>query len=1015
MIFPRKTRRRGAGDRPVRVRLFQFGGAVGVALALLVVNQPTCSGAGLRDLRHKVLTTWTTGQGLPQDFVTAIAQTPDGFLWVGTNGGLARFDGLKFRTFLHAPAALRHRISYLGVDASGTLWIGTSTGLFKYEDHTFSAVALGKKNAAIEQILCLGGERLAWVRTKSELYRTGVNGDELVKIPMPLEKVRSLAVDDERQLWLADGEAVTQVRDGRVVQVSPLPNVNLVYFGPDKRLYAGDGHHLFVYKNGRFQRTEKEGPEELVNVMVDRSGAIWMSSGGLEGISRFANGKLEILGTRDGLVSNDAREIFEDRSGDIWVGTISGLQQLHDGTFVSYTERDGLPSNHVQYDAIFEDKAKSIWVGTLESGVAHQVADRWQSYGAAQGVRRGQVRGLAEDVVQPVIAMADYGLYQYRNGKYRKIEGVPDGYVSSPVRTTDGALWFSVLHKGVYRLRDGVLNSFGKAEGLGDTQVWALAEDGRGALWAGASSGAYKWDGSRWKLEFATAIAVDGIAFSHDGGIYLGTSNGLVYHNGAKSWILTQEDGLPGDAVFSLVEDARGDLWLATARGVCRISRAQVDAMLAGAKQVVPEVFTEADGLRSRATLPLGQVTSLRAQDGRLWFATAAGPAVAEPGTKVSQLPQAMLDDIAVDEQHFGAGPLIVKPGRHRLTFTYTAPVFVAPEQVRFRYRLLGWDNDWVNSGDVREASYVGIPPGQYHFEVQALSRNGEAGPVADAVAVRLQPFFWQTRWFLFLTIVLLAVVVIEVTRRRTLRRAESLNLRFQERSAERERLASHIHDTFIQDLTGTALQLELLGLQLEEDPEVARRSLSQLAARMREMIGRSRDIVSNLHSMAGKEYSLLELLSHVETEFRLGEAPVFVLQSEGEPRELHPFLRDEVYSICREAVANAFRHADASVIEVTVVYQANKLVVEIRDDGVGMSNEVRSKGRAGHFGLPGMQAHARRIDAVLAVESNVGVGTKIILETALRPPDTRWWSLRFRRSSQRERSFDQHAVGEMR
>jgi signal transduction histidine kinase len=501
---------------------------------------------------------------------------------------------------------------------------------------------------------------------------------------------------------------------------------------------------------------------------------------------------------------------------------------------------------------------------------------------------------------------------------------------------------------------------------------------------------------------------VDGIAFSHDGGIYLGTSNGLVYHHGAKSWALTQEDGLPGDAVFSLAEDARRDLWLATARGLCRISRAQVEALLAGAKRVVPEVFTEADGLRSRTALPMGQVTSLRAKDGRLWFATASGPAVAEPGTEVNELPRAVLDDVAVDEEHFGAGPLTVKPGRHRLTFSFTAPVFVAPEQVRFRYRLLGWESDWVNGGDLREASYVGIPPGQYRFEVQALSRDGEAGPVPDAVAVRLQPFFWQTRWFVFLAIVLLIVMVIEVTRRRTLRKAESLNLRFQERSAERERLASHIHDTFIQDLTGTALQLELLGLQLDEDPEVARHSLSNLAARMREMIGRSRDIVSNLHSMAGTQYSLLDLLSHVETEFRLGEAPAFVLQSKGEPRELHPFLRDEVYSICREAVANAFRHAGARLIQVTVWYQASRLLVKVQDDGVGMSDEMRTKGRAGHFGLPGMQAHARRIDALLAIESEVGEGTTIVLETVLRPLEARWWSLRWRRISRRERSFDQ-------
>jgi signal transduction histidine kinase/ligand-binding sensor domain-containing protein len=973
-------------------------------LAALVESDTRLSfGAAIRPLRHEVLTTWTTEQGLPQDFITAIAQTPDGFLWIGTNGGLARFDGLRFRTFAQdAPPALRHRITALAVDAKGTLWVGTSTGLFKYQGQRFSAVVLGGKTLPIEQILSRADDPAVFVRTKSGMYRADGAGVEPVKLPIALDKVRSAAVDQEGQLWFADGEGITQVREGRVVRVYPLPNVNLLYYGPDKRLYAGDGHHLSMYEKDNFTVTGKQGPDELVDVMKDHSGGLWIASGGLEGISRFADGKLEMLDVRDGLASNDARVLFEDRSGDIWVGTISGLQQMHKGTFVSYTERDGLPKGHVQYDAIFEDQARSIWVGTLEEGVARLAGDTWQSFGVAQGVRRGQVRGFADDERNPIVAMADYGLYRFRSGRYQKIEGVPAGYVSSPVRAADGSLWFSVLRKGVYRWRDGVITAFGAADGIADTMVWALAFDDHGVLWAGASSGAYRWDGHRWQQAFATKSVVNGIAFSHDGGVYLGTSNGLVYesdgHNGSKSWALTQEDGLPGDAVFSLAEDARGDLWLATARGVCRISRAQIEAFLKDSKRIVPELFTAADGLRSRAALPMGQVTAVRADDGRLWFATASGPAVAEPGVEARELPRAVLDDIAVDEEHFGAGPLTVKPGRHRLTFSFTAPVFIAPEQVRFRYRLTGWDSDWVNAGEAREASYMGIPPGRYRFEVQALSRTGEPGPVADAVAVWLKPFFWQTRWFLFVAIAGLAVVVVEVTRRRTLRKAEALNLRFQERSAERERLASHIHDTFIQDLTGTALQLELLGLQLKEDPEVARDSLSNLAARMREMIGRSRDIVSNLHSMAGTQYSLLELLGHVEMEFRLGELPLFVLESKGEPRELHPFLRDEVYSICREAVANAFRHAGAKVIQVKVLYQAKKLTVQVEDDGVGMSEEMRTKGRAGHFGLPGMQAHARRIDALLTVESRIGGGTRIRLETDLRPAKTRWWRLRWRR-----------------
>jgi signal transduction histidine kinase len=352
------------------------------------------------------------------------------------------------------------------------------------------------------------------------------------------------------------------------------------------------------------------------------------------------------------------------------------------------------------------------------------------------------------------------------------------------------------------------------------------------------------------------------------------------------------------------------------------------------------------------------------------------------------------VDGVAVDDAHIPAVKISIPPGRRRLVFTFTAPSFVAPEQMRFRYRMLGWKSEWVNAGALREASYMGLAPGSYSFEVQAANRVGEWGPVSQAVAVELEPFFWETQWFLAMVVVVVAAVLIEITRRRTLLRAERLNLRFQERSAERERIALQIHDTFIQDLTGTALQLELVGLQLEEDAKVAQLSLSNLAARMREMVGRSRDIVSNLHSMAGPQFSLLDLLTYVEAEFRLTDEPAYELSCEGVARVLHPFLRDEVYSICREAIANAFRHAGAGRIAVRLVFLPRKLVVTIADDGAGMSEAVRVSGRVGHFGLAGMQAHARRIDGSLRLESAPESGTKVTLEAPL-PGDPNWGWMR--------------------
>ncbi len=981
-------------------------------VACILICTLACAEA-TRDLRHEVLSTWTTDQGLPQNFVTAIQQTPDGFLWVGTTGGLARFDGLRFRTFVSdGPPALRHRISALAVDGSGALWIGTTAGLFTYKGGVFHAMpAVADAATPVVETLRSPRDGSIWVRTSKAIFHA--NGDHVAMLTLPInpEQVSDFAEDRQGRLWFAQGDTIAQTDLRKVVATFRLPSVNLLYTSADGEVFAGDGHHLFRFTSGSFALQPKQGTDEFVHMLIDSQHRVWMASGGLQGISRFADGKLQMFDARDGLESNDARVLFEDRTGDMWIGTISGLQRLHRGTFISYDERDGLPAGHNQYDAIFEDRAGTLWAGTLESGIVRMDGDHWRSYGVAEGLRRGQVRGFADGDADPVIAVSDYGLFASQNGSYHKLPGVPAGYIASPVRGSDGALWFSVLHKSVYRLQHGVLKAYGAAEGLPDNGAWALLPDRDGIVWAGTKSGLFRWDGTRWHEVYASTSPVIAIALSHDGSIFLGTSNGLVRTNGSRSWSLTQEEGLPGDAVFSLTEDNRGDLWVATARGICRISLEQLQALNRGTSgRIIPELFTEDDGLRSRSVLPIGQVTTLRARDGRIWFATATGPAVGDPLTMSPAPPHAVVDAIGVDEQHFPAMPLVVKPGHHRLVFTFTAPMFLAPEQVRFRYRLLGWDNDWTNADSVREASYMGLPPGEYTFEVQAQSRTGEFGPISAGASVRLRPFVWQTRPFLFVVVLTLAACVAEVTRRRTLLKAEALNLRFQERASERERIASHIHDTFIQDLTGTALQLELVGLQLDEDPVVAQHSLSNLAARMREMIARSRDIVSNLHSMAGSQYTLLEMLSHIQAEFRLGEAPVFVLHSEGVPQMLHPLLRDEIHSICREAVANAFRHAGAETIEVKVIFSQAKLVVEIRDDGVGMSEELRTKGRAGHFGISGMHAHARRIDASLRVESAPGAGTRVLLERSLRHARSPW-TKRWLRRGHREAGEDHEEI----
>src|SRR5260370_13772086 len=323
----------------------------------------------------------------------------------------------------------------------------------------------------------------------------------------------------------------------------------------------------------------------------------------------------------------------------------------------------------------------------------------------------------------------------------------------------------------------------------------------------------------------------------------------MILH-GEKTQLITRDQGLPASTVLTVVEDEDENVWIATTSAIARITRKKLDAFLAGQAQGLdPEVFTEADGLKSRDVLPLNQVNVLRGHDGRIWFATARGVSVVAAHLAAEPAAKAVIDSTVVDDHQQLGQNLTIVPGRHRVTFNFTSPYMIAPEQLRFRYRLIGWDNNWVDARGAREASYTALPPGKYRFEVMAVNREGLANPAPASVELRLKPFFWQTRPFIVLALLVGIALVVEITRWQTRARAERLNLRFQDRAAERERIASQIHDTVIQDMTGAVLQMELVSFQIEDQPQTAAQSLEPLSGRLRETIATSRHLVPSLTS----------------------------------------------------------------------------------------------------------------------------------------------------------------------
>jgi signal transduction histidine kinase/ligand-binding sensor domain-containing protein len=1036
-------------------------------------------------LRQQVLTTWTTDQGLPQNFVRAITQTSDGFIWIGTMNGLVRFDGLRFR----APGPDLHgNISGLEPDGASGLWAATNRGLFHLEHHRFEQISIaGNAPAPILHVEAIARSHSGelWVYSEKRLYLTHNNVLEPRPLPAGAAAIRDLAESTDGTLWLADGESVFAMKAAvtattRAVRF-PLAGARMLCADDFGSLYAGDGHKLYRFNGGTqdhspFSEVRNPGLGNFVNVLVDHEHHLWMASGGLHGLSRKIDSavtntaRIETLTTEDGIVSNDVRVLFEDRSHDLWIGTIAGLQRLHHGIFTTYSNA-GIGSKP-QFESIFQGPDGTIWAGTLESGIMQLPSDPsqpWRRFARPSGLRIGQIRGFAEDRLAtsphavPVVAIADYGLFSYRDGRFALMPGVPSGYVGTPIATQDGSLWFVIQRRGIFRRklrkesekfepdkredkRESDEREHRKRQGtgsapahsslaqLGITQVgtevglpadpnlvWTLALDSQGDLWAGAGTQLYRWNGTRFDLVLTAPSPIlcitrsrkPGVEAGQDySGLVVGTLDGLYIagnrSSGRQPRSLTERDGLPGSTVVDVLEDDDDNLWIATARAIARISHAQWSAFSEGRlPRIQPEIYTRADGLHSNTVLPLNQITAIRAHDGRTWFATSAGISVLNPEAdtaRMSERADALIDTVTVDDREQPISEdsaLVVAPGQHRITFAFTTPPVPAPEQIRFRYRLSGWDDHWLDAGDAREVSYTALPPGSYTYEVKAIARGGISSNSIAAVQVRLNPFFWQTRWFLGLSIVVAALILVEITRRRTRASAERLSFQFQERAAERERIAYQIHDTVIQDMVGTVLQLELLGFELSEKPEKASSNLGHLTQRLRDTVARSRNMVWSLHSTSVVQYSLVEVLRHAEAEFRLGELPDFELSSNGEPREIHPLIRDEVYRICREALANAFRHSNARRVHVIVRFLPDMLEVEIGDDGDGIQEEIRLHGRPGHFGLPGMQAHAQRIDAAIQIVSAPGQGTQILLRVRTRRTNWGWPSRWLRRLSE--------------
>jgi signal transduction histidine kinase/ligand-binding sensor domain-containing protein len=940
-------------------------------------------------------TVWTQQQGLPQDSIRAIAQTRDGFLWLGTDEGLSRFDGYEFVNFAHQPNGLpSNSISALLADRDGALWIGTSNGLTRYWNGKFTTYTTkdGLPDNVITS-LCQTVDGSLWIAAGVGLSRwrngtfTNFRAEEL----QPLEAVRALAEDRNHVLWVSGYGGLLKRVGGRFIPVlaSEALHADIILTmlaGDNGDIWIGGSEGLLRRSNDGTLRlyTTRDGlPDNLVRALCrDRDGNLWVGTNG--GLSRFENGRFAAALLEGGHERDWVRCLLEDREGNLWAGMNGGLNRFRDGRFTMFGRTEGLPSD--QPLAVHQDRQGRVWVGYHDSGLVLFSQHGYQVFTTAEGLASNEVFAIRETRNGDLLLATRNGLCRMHEGRFTRI-AKPDELdriiAFDAMEDTSGALWVA-SPAGVQRFAGGRWKTIAPGGALLNSASVVLAGDSAGVLWAG-TYGEGLWritDGGARRLTTADGLGSDQIRsllLDRDGGLWIGTyGGGLNLLRNGRFTRFTARDGLLSDNVSHVEDDGKGSLWLSTTRGICRVWKAQLRDFAAGrVKTLTPVNYGLDDGLRSAQCSPGyptgsgGTMTS----DGRLWFPTTRGLAVIRPGEKQ---PPEIEPLVKIVEASFAGGDIdlshavTLPPGSRRIQFRYTGIHLSAPERVRYQYTLEGLDHEWVDAGSRRTINYNSLPHGNYRFVVRAGLAGGPWSTAA--YSFELQPYFYERAWFLCLcgALVLAAFYGIYQLRLRGVRKQFSLVLE------ERARLAREIHDTLAQGFVGISSQLDAVATEMRTNLGAATKHLDLARKMARHSVTEARRSVMDLRAPALDEHDLPSALPAAARRWAAGSPASLDVRVSGTGSRLPQEAGQNLMRIAQEAVTNAIKHSGAQHISVSLTVEDRTLKLTVRDDGCGFEPDGVFSTLDGHFGLLGMRERAQRLGGELRLESAPGRGTKV-------------------------------------
>ena len=949
---------------------------------------------------------WQAEQGLPQNSVTAMLRDHQGYLWVGTFGGLARFDGERFTLFESGnmlPLG-NNGILSLHESRSGVLWIGTLDGGLIRVDNGVATTYKRRDGLPSRFVSSIREDKegTLWFNTSEGVAH--FVGTKLEAYPTHRGKpVREFFLQArDGSMWFRSAEDVLRFgADGSIATLkSPKPTGFLVHETRDGSVWIGfrDRYRLVRYHQGVFSdvplppirrqlmRHELGGDYLLYTLSMAEDANQELLLLTPAGLCRIVDGN---LGPPEALtLPSNGRELLRvrsllvDREGNVWVGTNGlGLVRLRRAPLFAYGKSEGL--SDAGFNAVFQDREGRIWVG-------------------------GDL------------------LYWFDGNRFHLFPGVAN--VRAITQTRDGDLWFAG-YGGVHRYSSGVLSVF-KVEA---PDVRAIHQDREGTLWIGAlmeehPGGLYRFRGG--KLDQIPGISdVNQIVEDRDGGLWVGGVKELVYIRGDKTvrydqnkglpersvdlhqdstgtlWIasygggltrlrdgrlktITTKDGMPNNILAGMLEDSRGDLWVSSTQNIFRIGLKELNDLADGKiSSILPVAYGVAEGMRSSES-DVGSPAGLETNDGRIWFPTMRGVVAIDPSAGNHLPPPVVLEEAWANKLPLmGKGPSSIPPGNSTLDFRFTALSFSDPDKLRFKYRLEPFDKDWVDVGTHRTAHYTNMGPREYSFHVVAANSYGIRSDQEASVRFVLQPHVYQTNWFRALCGAIFLAMLWAAYQFRIRQLAHQFNIRLEERISERTRIARDLHDTLLQSFQGLVFRFQAARYHLPDRPEEASDALDTALVSADQAIAEGRGAIQQLRSGSSQESNLEQMLLAMGRELAASQnggdsTPSLRVIVEGNRRAKRAIIREEVYRIARELLRNAYRHARARNIEAELRYDDDAFLLIVRDDGKGIDPKVlKDHGRAGHWGLPGMYERAEGMGARLDIWGEPGAGTEVRLK----------------------------------